>query len=82
MNSYANYFCPKFFSYLDTEERLIFLNILKPYCNLIATSKVGTYPLQNIIELLRDEECVILIDVLKNKILELSMVFYIKKHTG
>jgi hypothetical protein len=56
------------------------LNVIKPKCVYISKSKVGTYPLQSIIETLKTkDECMVIVDAFKNNILELCQVlFYLK----
>jgi len=79
MDQYANYFCPKLFDALDSEERMRFLSFLKPYCVTIAQNKVGTYPLQLIIESIKiKEEGLIITDAFKNDILDLCYVYTIQ----
>lgn len=74
-DSYANYFCQKFFCMLEEKERLKFLYYLRPFAVFIATSKIGTYPLQAIIESLKfEEEKNLIIEIFKNDILELAFV--------
>jgi hypothetical protein len=81
MDPYANYFCPKFFSDLLQSDRLLFLNFIKPKIVLIAKNKIGTYPLQFIIENLQtEEEYQIVIESIENHILELCLVKYFLKH--
>ncbi len=75
VNQYANYFCPKLFSNLENDDRIRFLAVLKPYCVTTAMSKVGTYPLQIIIELIKtNEERFIVVDAFKDDILDLCFV--------
>ncbi len=75
IDSYANYFCHKFFRYLNPECRLKFLLEIKDYVIIISNSKVGTYPLQAIIEQLNtNEEKLILIDAVRNNVLEMCQV--------
>jgi len=67
IDSYANYFCQKFFGYLEYEDKLIFLKNIKDSIVTISNSKVGTYPLQAIFELIRTEpESQIIINSIKN----------------
>ena len=74
-DSYANYFCQKFFLALDLEDRVKFLCYIRPFGFYIATGKVGTYPLQAIIESIKyDEERFVIIDTFKNDIIELALV--------
>lgn len=78
-DSYANYFCQKFFISLDKFDRIRFLTYIKPYGVKIATNKIGTYTLQAIIESLKYvEEKEIIIDTFKNYVIELAMVNYLK----
>lgn len=72
---YANYFCQKFFVALGKEDRVKFLCYIRPFGKFIATGKVGTYPLQAIIEsIVYEEEKYVIIDTFKNDVIELSMV--------
>jgi hypothetical protein len=74
-NVYANYFCQKFFTFLEFTERINFLNQIKPCCVFIATSKVGTYPLQAIIEsLITNDEKIIILEAISENILDLCYV--------
>ena len=74
-NLYANYFCQKFFTFLEEKDRIIFMNNMKSGIVFIANSKVGTYPLQAIIESLRyKEEKMILLEGLADDVLDLCKV--------
>jgi hypothetical protein len=76
IDSYANYFCQKFFSFLNNEQRLTFLKEIQDHFVQIGNSKIGTYPLQSIIEQLKtNEEKNIIIESLKDKLLEMCQVF-------
>ncbi len=76
-DSYANYFCQKFFNTLEKPERIKFLSYIRPFGVFIAKSKVGTYPLQAIIETIKyDEERYIIIETFKNDIIELAYVSF------
>lgn len=73
-DSYANYFCPKFFSLLKRDQRSIYLMGLKEHICDIAVSKIGTYPLQSVIDQLKhNEEKMIVADSLQGKILEMCL---------
>lgn len=73
-DSYANYFCPKYFSYLRKNERIIFLMLIKNNIYDISVSKVGTYPLQSIIDQLETkEEKLIIAESFQGKILEMCL---------
>jgi hypothetical protein len=74
-DSYANYFCLKFFGLLEKNERIKFLNSIKPFGKKIATNNVGTYPLQGIIESIKlRDEAIIVVETYKPHIIELSYV--------
>ena len=74
---YANYFCQKLYLILEKEDRIKCLNYLKPSAVLIANSKIGTYPLQAVVELIKyDEERLIILDAFKNYVFELCFVYY------
>ena len=74
-DSYANYFCQKFFLSLEKEDRVKFLCYIRPFGLYIATGKVGTYPLQAILESIKyDEERYVIIDTFKNDVIELALV--------
>jgi hypothetical protein len=76
-DQYANYFCPKLFTALEQDDRIRFLNQLKPFCMQIAISKVGTYPLQIIIESIQtNQECIIIIEAFANVFLDACFVLY------
>ena len=49
-NLYANYFCQKIFQILKNEERGLFLCQIRKSFHEIDVHKIGTYPLQFIIE--------------------------------
>ena len=72
VDSYANYFCQKFYSYLEFENKIKFLTFMKPAVVEIGNSKIGTYPLQAVLEQLNsDEEKMIVIDSVKEKAFEM-----------
>jgi len=56
VDSYANYFCQKFFSCLEDKERIKFLLNIKDHVEEIGNSKVGTYPLQAVLDQLKSVE--------------------------
>jgi len=66
-DSYANYFCQKFFGYVDYEDKIEFLvNIIEHFCQ-ISNNKIGTYPLQAVLEQLKTErERNMIIETIKN----------------
>jgi hypothetical protein len=65
----ANYFCQKFYSYIQFEEKLSFLIQLRKTIILISNNSIGTYPLQSIIEkLVSNEEMVMISEVFRNEL--------------
>ncbi len=76
-DNYANYFCQKFFCCLEKGCRIKFLEFIQPYAIKIAKSKVGTYPLQAIIESLKfEEEKLIITKTFQNEVIELAFVSF------
>ena len=72
VDSYANYFCQKFFSYLDSDDKILFLMNVSENFTKIANNKIGTYPLQAIIEQLKiDREKNIIIEIIKSTAVEM-----------
>ena len=49
-DTYSNYFCLKLFSFLNSNDRMIVINILSNNFIELATNKISTYPFQCIIE--------------------------------
>lgn len=80
LSKYGNYFCRLLYHYIKFEEKLLVLNSLKQRFYQIATSSVGTYPLQSIIERVNSlEEKFILVECLKaneNFLMQMSMNEY------
>jgi glutaredoxin len=73
-DSYANYFCQKFFSLLNEADRTKFLCRLRENIVEIGNSKIGTYPLQAIIDQLHSEpEKKIIIEAVREKVLCMSL---------
>ena len=73
INPYANYFCGKFFTYLNQKDRIEFLAHIKKSLFSLCLNNIGTYPIQGIIEYLGSKiEKNIIINELKDKINELS----------
>lgn len=78
IDQYANYFVPKLFQNICYNDKLRLLMKLKPCMVQIAMSKVGTYPLQIIIETVKSkDEKLILIEAFKNDILDICYVYLI-----
>ena len=72
VDSYANYFCQKFFGYLEHEDRLHFLSNVNENFVQISNNKIGTYPLQAILEQLRtDKEKHLVIKTIKTNAIEM-----------
>lgn len=55
VDPYANYFCQKFYAFLDFEDKLLFLSNIVENFTQIANNKIGTYPLQAVLEQLRSD---------------------------
>ena len=76
MSTYGNYFSRLLYIYINFEEKLFYLNKIKEKFYFIATHRIGTYPLQYIIEHVNThEEKILLIDCLethKRFLLQLS----------
>jgi hypothetical protein len=50
IDPYANYFCKKFFSYLNPMDRIEFLKCIQKSLIKLSSDSIGTYPIQTIIE--------------------------------
>lgn len=75
VDPYANYFMQKFFSALKQTDRLLFLTHVGTHIIQISKSKIGTYPVQAFIEqLVTTEEKLIVIEAVKNYVLNLCFV--------
>ena len=73
INPYANYFCRKFFTFLNQKDRIEFLSQIKNSLYTLCTNNIGTYPIQGIIEYLGSKsEKNIILNELKDKINQLS----------
>jgi hypothetical protein len=72
IDPYGNYFIPKFYSLLSNDNKLFFLMEIQQKIKEIGISKIGTYPLQNIIGNLKSQyELNILTAAVTNSLLEL-----------
>lgn len=49
-DSYANYFCKRFFNYLNQKDRVQFLVTIKDSLIKLSMDSIGTYPIQGIVE--------------------------------
>ena len=47
---YANYFCKRFFTYLNQKDRIDFLKGIEKSMFKLSSDSIGTYPIQTIIE--------------------------------
>ena len=71
---YANYFCKRFFTYLNQKDRVEFLLIIEKSMVKLSSDNIGTYPIQTIIEHVGSKnEKTIIINALKDNIKELSV---------
>ena len=50
IDPYANYFCKKFFTYLNQKDRIDFLKNIEKNLVELSSDSIGTYPIQSIIE--------------------------------
>ena len=74
---YANYFCKKFFIYLNQNDRIDFLLIISNSIIKLSINNIGTYPIQGIIEQIESKkEKKIIIDSIKNSIKDLCYDTY------
>ena len=71
---YANYFCKRFFSFLNQKDRIDFLFVIEKSIVKLSSDSIGTYPIQTIIEHVGSKnEKNIIINALKDNIKELSL---------
>ena len=72
IDPYANYFCKKFFTYLNQNDRIDFLKRIEPSFIKLSSDSIGTYPIQSIIEYLSSKaEKMIIINAIKDRFEEL-----------
>ena len=70
---YANYFCKRFFTYLNQKDRIDFLLAIEKSMVKLSSDSIGTFPIQTIIEHVGSKnEKNIIINALKDHIKELS----------
>jgi len=50
IDPYANYFCKKFFTFLNAKDRIDFLKNIEKALIELSSDSIGTYPIQSIIE--------------------------------
>ena len=71
---YANYFCKRFFTFLNQKDRIDFLYVIEKSLVKLSSDGIGTYPIQTIIEHVGSKnEKNIIINALKDSIKELSL---------
>jgi len=71
---YANYFCKRFFTFLNQKDRIDFLFVIEKSIVKLSSDSIGTYPIQTIIEHVGSKnEKNIIINALKDNIKELSL---------
>ena len=71
---YANYFCKRFFTFLNQKDRIDFLYVIEKSLVKLSSDGIGTYPIQTIIEHVGSKnEKNIIINALKDNIKELSL---------
>ncbi len=67
-NYYGNYVIHHLYNLIDLNERILFLNQIRNNITYISKCKVGTFPLQRIVEYIKSEaEEKVLIDSLSNE---------------
>jgi hypothetical protein len=72
-DSYANYFCKRFFTYLNQKDRIDFLKGIEKSMVKLSSDSIGTYPIQTIIEHVGSKnEKIIIVNALKDNIKELA----------
>ena len=72
IDPYANYFCKKFFTYLNQKDRIDFLKSIEKSLIKLSSDSIGTYPIQTIIEHLNSNiEKMIIISAIKGRFDEL-----------
>ena len=72
IDPYANYFCKKFFAYLNQKDRIDFLKGIEKSFIKLSSDNIGTYPIQTIIEYLNSKiEKNIIISAIKDRFEEL-----------
>ena len=74
IDSYANYFVKRFFTYLNQKDRVDFLISIEKIMVKLSSDSIGTYPIQTIIEHVGSKnEKLIIVDSLKENIKELCI---------
>jgi len=71
---YANYFCKRFFTFLNQKDRIDFLKGIEKSMVKLSSDSIGTYPIQTIIEHVGSKnEKVIIVNALKDSVKELCV---------
>ena len=71
---YANYFCKRFFTYLNQKDRTDFLKDIEKSMVKLSSNSIGTYPIQTIIEHVGSKnEKIIIVNALKDSVKELAV---------
>ena len=74
IDPYANYFCRKFFTFLNQKDRIDFLTSIEKNLIQLSSNSIGTFPIQGIIEHIGSKiEKDIIINTIKDNIQELSI---------
>ena len=74
IDPYANYFCRKFFTFLNQKDRIDFLSKIQNSLLELSSNSIGTFPVQGIIEHIGSKnEKNIIINIIKDHIPELSI---------
>ena len=77
IDPYANYFCKRFFNFLNQKDRIDFLLSINNLLIKLSINNIGTYPIQGIIEqLISKNEKKIIINSIKDYINELCYDTY------
>jgi hypothetical protein len=71
---YANYFCKRFFTFLNQKDRIDFLKGIEKSIVKLSSDSIGTYPIQTIIEHVGSKnEKIIIVNALKDSVKELCI---------
>ena len=77
IDPYANYFCKRFFNFLNQKDKIDFLLSISNSLTKLSINNIGTYPIQGIIEQIGSKnEKKIIIDGIKDSINELCYDTY------
>ena len=77
LDPYANYFCLKIFYFLNSNDRIAFLENTSGNLDVLSTNKISTYPIQCIVEHLNtDKEKEIVINSINKQLMKLCLDIY------